>query len=110
MLALYIEEELTGVFSIQRDAEDDATGHLFFWIEATAWRSQNSINYLRDVLKFAMGDLGLERLLTRSSESNTLCIRALEAAGFERNGRVKTRDKRLGSEETELCFIARAKT
>ena len=64
MLALYLGEDLSGVFSIQRDAETVETGHLLFWIESRCWKSGKSIAYLQDVVAFAMEELNLKQLYT----------------------------------------------
>lgn len=90
ILALYIEENLSGVFSIQRDSVTGEIGHLLFWIEPTCWKSGKSIAYLNDVVIFAMQDLGLNQLFTCSNERNTLCILALESVGFEQIRRQKS--------------------
>lgn len=106
MLALYIEDDLSGVFSIQRDSVVPEAGHLLFWVEANCWKSGRSIAYLEDVVTFAMKELGLEQLLTNCLERNTLCTRALEAVGFVRVSRQKSSRPGGYGQETELCFLA----
>lgn len=109
MLVLYMEADLSGVFSIQRDPVAPDAGHLLFWIEANCWRSGQSVAYLKDVVAFAMQDLGLRHLLTSCQERNTLCTRALESVGFKRISRQKSSRPSGNDPETELCFLARAK-
>lgn len=109
MLALYIEETITGVFSVQRDPSAGEAGHLLFWIEAGCWRSGRAIAYLADVVSFAMRDLGLEQLFTHCLERNTLCAKTLEAVGFERFGRRRSGSPGSGEDETELRFRTRVR-
>jgi RimJ/RimL family protein N-acetyltransferase len=107
MLALYMGDDLTGVFSIQRDSVRFDVGHLLFWIEANCWRSGQSAVYLQDVVTFAMEQLRLKYLLTSCLERNTLCTRALESVGFKRVGRQKSKRPGGDDQETELCFMVR---
>ena len=105
MLALYIEDEISGVFSIHRDSVNKEAGHLLFWIEPSCWRSGKSIAYLADVVTFAMKNLGLTQLFTTCLERNTICTRALEDVGFERFGRHRSCSLGSDNEDTELRLV-----
>ena len=109
LLALYIEADLSGVFSIQRESGRAKIGHLFFWIEPTCWKSGKSIDYLSDVVTFAMQKLKLSQLMTCCYERNTLCTRALESVGFKRIGRRRSDGPGSAGEDTELSFVVQAK-
>lgn len=109
MFALYSEENLSGVFSIQRDSVSPESGRLLFWIEPNCWKSGKSIAYLQDVVTFAMEGLGLTQLYTICSERNIFCTRALEIVGFERCQRQKSRGQPAGSEDAELRVVVNAR-
>ena len=108
ILALYAEEDLSGVFSIQRDSAKADHGKLLFWIESSCWRSGEAIAYLADVVSFAMMDLGLSQLFTHCLERNTLCTRALEEVGFQRIGRQRSCGLDSHDDDTELRFVVQA--
>ncbi|MDA0346469.1 MAG: GNAT family N-acetyltransferase [Verrucomicrobia bacterium] len=108
MLALYIEDDLSGVFSIQRDSVVSDKGHLLFWVEANCWKSGRSIAYLTDVVGFAMKQLGLSQLFTTCLERNTICTRALEDVGFQRFGRQRSCSLSGDSDDTELRLFVQA--
>ena len=108
MLALYIREDLSGVFSIQRDPVRENLGHLLFWIESSCWRTGRSVTYLADVVEFAMEDLGFTQLHTHCLERNTICTRALEDVGFERYGRHRSCSLSSDTDDTELRLVMRA--
>ena len=105
MLALYVEEDLSGVFSIQRDSVDATQAKLLFWVESSCWRSGKAIAYLANVVSFAMTDLGLSHLFTTCLERNTLCTRALEDVGFQRFGRQRSCSMDNNDDDTELRLV-----
>ena len=108
MLALYVEEDLSGVFSLQHDPADRSLGHLLFWVESSCWRSGKATAYLAEVVSFAMADLGLTQLFTNCLERNTLCTRALEKVGFRRVGRRRSCGGNGSDDDTELRLVVRA--
>lgn len=108
MLALYVEEDLSGVFSIQRDSVDATQANLLFWVESSCWRTGQAIAYLDDVVSFAMTDLGLSQLFTTCLERNTLCTRALEGVGFQRFGRQRSCSIESSDDDTELRLVVQA--
>jgi RimJ/RimL family protein N-acetyltransferase len=108
MLALYIEDDLSGVFSIQRDSTNIEVGHLMFWVESSCWKSGKSIAYLTDVVSFSMKQLGISQLFTCCLERNTICTRALEDVGFKRFSRQRTSSLSGDAEDTELCLVVQA--
>ena len=85
MLALYIEDDLSGVFSIQRDSVDASQGNLLFWIESSCWRNGKAIAYLTDVVAFAIADLGLTPL----GELRLVTGRGVAGRGALRRGDVE---------------------
>ena len=99
--------EVVGSCSLKHVDRADGQAEVGYWIGVPFWGRGYATAAVRLAVRFAFGDLGLDRVVAEVLEANVASARVLEKLGFEAVGRFANVSERHAGAPTALYELAR---
>jgi RimJ/RimL family protein N-acetyltransferase len=98
------EDRLLGAIGVGRFDWDDGKAEIGYWIAREARRRAVGVRAVRLLARWALTELGLERIELLANPENVASQRLAERAGFTREGTLRRYRRRRGEREDLVMF------
>jgi RimJ/RimL family protein N-acetyltransferase len=98
------EDTLLGAIGVGRFDWDDGKAEIGYWIAREARRRAVGVRAVRLLARWALTELGLERIELLANPENVASQRLAERAGFTREGTLRRYRRRRGEREDLVMF------